>query len=75
MPRWLIVPVYALILFPPAGMLLLIVWPLTRLSGVLFAQDLEVFALAIAAAGVSLLLATRATGQANNYQERWNHRA
>ena len=66
MPRWLTSLVCALLFFPPIGMTLLTLWPLLRLGGSFIARDLEAFALAGLAAGVSLLLAVVAADQAHD---------
>ncbi|WP_336492934.1 hypothetical protein [Methylobacterium nigriterrae] len=75
MPRWLAVSLYALILFPPAGMLLLILWPLVRLSGSVFTLELEVILLGGLTAGLSFVLALIAASQAVNSRLPRNRRA
>ena len=61
MPRLLFALVCTLTFAPPIGMLLLIVWPLTRISGTLFEAERDLIALACLTAGLSMVLANAAS--------------
>ncbi|KAB1075404.1 hypothetical protein [Methylobacterium soli] len=61
MPHRLFALVCTIVFVPPIGMLLLIVWPVTRIGGTLFAVELYLIALAMLTAGLSIILANAAT--------------
>lgn len=61
MPRLLYALVCTLTFAPPVGMLLLILWPMTRISGTLFGAELNLIALACLTAGLSMVLANAAS--------------
>ena len=61
MPRRLYALVCSIALAPPIGMLLLTLWPMTRISGTLFEAELDLIALACPTAGLSIVLANAAT--------------
>jgi hypothetical protein len=61
MPRWLYAFVCSIAFAPPVGMLLLILWPMTRISGTLFEAEFDLIALACLTAGFSIVLANAAT--------------
>ena len=61
MPPWLYALVCSIAFAPPVGMLLLTLWPMTRISATLFEAELDLIALACLTAGLSIVLATAAT--------------
>ena len=61
MPRWLFALVCTIAFAPPIAMLLLIMWPLSHISGRLFVAELDLVAVATLTTGLSILLANAAT--------------
>ncbi|GEP04026.1 hypothetical protein [Methylobacterium oxalidis] len=64
MSRWLLAPLCTVVFAAPTVGLLMTVWPMTRLSGRIFAAELEVFALAALTLGISAVLARAVTDPA-----------
>ena len=64
MRRWLLLPLCTVVFAPLVAGLLMTVWPITHLSGRIFAVELEVFALAALTVGISAVLAKAVTDPA-----------